>query len=143
MKIKILVTLFFVSITASVFLLSSCNSSTEPKESQRLFIEDGFYSKVETTNSNDIQYKVEFVYYVKGEECNWGGYHIKMDSQEWMLDLYKMQKLNPDEKHTIIDTFKVNSELKTNPVVDMQGYNIGSSQSNESLKAVYILKPKS
>ena len=66
-----------------------------------------------------------------------------MDSQEWMLDLYKMQLLIPGEKHSIIDTFKVNNELRTNPVVDMQGYKVGSSESNESLNAVYTLKPKS
>ena len=144
MKKKILVALVFIGFASiSIVLLSACNNSTEPKESQRLIIEDGYYNKVESNTSNEILYAIEFVYYVKGEECNWGGYHIKMDSQEWMLDLYKMQLLIPGEKHSIIDTFKVNNELRTNPVVDMQGYKVGSSESNESLNAVYTLKPKS
>ncbi|MEW6509299.1 MAG: hypothetical protein AB1432_16330 [Bacteroidota bacterium] len=144
MKKKILVAFLFIGFASlSIVLLSSCNNSTEPKKSQRLIIEDGYYSKVESNTSSEILYAIEFIYYVKGEECNWGGYHIKMDSQEWMLDLYQMQLLIPDEKHSIIDTFKVTNELKTNPVVDMQGYKVGSSESNESLKAVYTLKPKS
>ena len=139
---KLVAFLFVCCASIGLVLLSSCNISTEPNDTKRLIIEDGFYSKIDTSNSNNIQYKVEFVYYVKGEECNWGGYHIKMDSQEWSLDLYKMQLLIPGEKHTIIDTFKVNSVLNASPVVDMQGYEIGSSESNESLKAVYTLKPK-
>ena len=143
MKSKTLIALLFFSIyIVNIILLSSCNSSTELKESQRLLIEDGYYSKVETSNLTNIQYKVEFVYFVKGEECNWGGYHIQMDSESWNLDLYKMQLLKPDEKHFVVDTFKVNSELKTNPIVTMQGYKIGSSESYESLKAECTLKLK-
>lgn len=143
MKRKILIALLFMGIsTINIVLLSSCNNSTEPKESQRLIIENGFYDKVETTDSNDIQYAVEFTYYVKGEECNWGGYYIQMDSQGWALDLYKMQRLEPEEKHMIADTFKVNSELKTNPIVKTQGYKIGTSESYDALKAECILKQK-
>ncbi len=143
MKTKIIIALIIVVVsTLNIFLLSSCNSSTEPKESHKLVVENGFYSKVETSDSNEIKYVIEFVYYVRGEECNWGGYSIQMDTQAWTLDLYKMQMLKPYEKHTKIDTFKVNNELKTNPVVKMQGYRIGSSESYNELYAEYILQPK-
>ena len=105
-------------------------------------IENGFYNKVEIPNSNEKLYAIEFVYYVRGEECNWGGYSIQMDSQSWSLNLYKMQLLIPDEKHSILDTFTVNNELVSSPVVIMQGYQIGSSEAIENLYAEYILQPK-
>ena len=143
MKIKILIIiLFFVVSSNSLFLFSFCNKSTEPIEYLRLVIENGFYEKVESTYSNEIKYEIEFTYYVKGEECNWGGYSIQMDSQAWSLHLYKMQILKPNEKHTIIDTFKVNNELTMSPTVKMQAYRIGSSESYEELYAEYILQPK-
>lgn len=143
MKSKILATLLFVCIYSTILIfLTSCNNSTAPEESQKLIIEDGVFSKVESSSPNEIKYAIEFIYYVKEEECNWGGYYIQMDSQSWMLDLYKMQLLKPDEKHVIADTFKVNNELKVNPIVNMQGYKIGSSKSYEELHAEYVLKPK-
>jgi hypothetical protein len=143
MKSKILIaTLLFVASSVHLFLLISCNKSTEPIQYLRLVIENGFYSKVESTNSNEIQYEIEFTYFVQGEECNWGGYSIEMDSQGWALDLYKMQRLKPNEKHTWVDTFRVNNELKTNPIVKMQAYRIGSSESYDELYAEYILQPK-
>ncbi len=143
MKSKKLVNVLIVCIyTIILIFLTSCNNSTAPEESQKLIIEDGVFSKVESSNSNEIIYATEFTYYVKGEECNWGGYYIQMDSQSWMLDLYKMQLLIPDEKHVIVDTFKVNNELKANPIVKMQGYKIGSSESYEELYVEYVLKPR-
>jgi ribonucleotide reductase beta subunit family protein with ferritin-like domain len=132
-----LIALFSISI-----VLLSCNNSTQPKESQSLVIENGFYSKVASTIPNEIKYKLEFVYYVKGEECNWGGYNIKMDSQEMAVTLYKMKTLKPDEKHTVADTVKVLAELTKDPVLSMQGYRIGNSKAIEALKAEYTLKPK-
>lgn len=123
-------------------MFSSCNSSTGPKESQRLVIENGFYNKVELSGSNKIKYAIEFVYYVRGEECNWGGYSIQMDSQDSSLDLYKMQTLNPYEKYMRQDTFKVDNVIKTNPVVKMQSYRIGSSDTYKELYSEYELQPK-
>jgi len=143
MKSKILVKLLYACIYSIILIfLTSCNNSIAPKESQELIIEDGVFNKVESSNSNEIKYAIEFIYYVKEEECNWGGYYIQMDSQSWMLDLYKMQLLIPDEKHVIVDTFKVNNELKANPIVKMQGYKIGSSESYEELYVQYVLKPR-
>ena len=143
MKSKILVKLLFVCIYSIILIfLTSCNNSTAPKENQKLIIEDGVFSKVESSNSNEIKYAIEFMYYVKGEECNWGGYSIEMDSLSIAVHLYKMATLKPDEKHVIVDTFKVNDELKANPIVKMQGYKIGSSKSNEELHAEYVLKPR-
>lgn len=143
MKKIILLTLLVLVSAANMLLLNCCTSSTEPQESQKLVIENGFYSKVETTKSNKIQYTIEFTYYVKGEGCNWGGYSIQMDSQSYLLDLYKMQILNPNEKYMRNDTLKVASELRTNPVIKMQGYRIGSSDAYPELYAEFVLQPKS
>ena len=140
MKLKIPVTLFLIfTYSMSIIFLTSCNNSTAPEEEQKLIIEDGIFSKVESSDSNEIQYAIQFSYYVKGEECNWGGYHIQMDSLNWTLNLYKMQTLIPNERYEIVDTFKVNNELKSNPIVKMQGYKIGSSEYYEDLYAEYTL----
>ena len=74
--------ILFLSVFSIIVVLISCDNSTEPKEPQRLVIENGFYSKVASSTPNEIKYKMEFVYYVKGEECNWEGYKIKMGFQE-------------------------------------------------------------
>jgi ribonucleotide reductase beta subunit family protein with ferritin-like domain len=139
---KISVAFYLLRLFAVCFVLLSCDNSTEPKEPQRLVIENGFYSKVASATPNEIKYKMEFVYYVKGEACEWGGYKIKMDSQEMAVTLYKMKTLKPDERHTVADTIKVLAEITNDPVVSMQGYKVGSSEAIETLKAVYILKPK-
>ena len=137
---KISVVFYLLGLLSVSFVLLSCNNSTEPKVSQILVIENGFYSKVASTIPNEIKYKMEFVYYVKGEECNWGGYNIKMDSQEMAVTLSKMKILKPDERHTVADTIKVLAELTKDPVLSMQGYKIGSSEAIEALKAEYTLK---
>jgi hypothetical protein len=142
MKKIVLVVSFILSVFSISVVLLSCDNSTEPKEPQRLVIENGFYSKVASNTPNEIKYKMEFVYYVKGEACEWGGYNIKMDSQETAVTLYKMKKLLPDERHTVVDTIKVIAELTKDPVLSMQGYKVGSSEATEALKAEYILKPK-
>ncbi len=143
MKSKILVKLLFVCIYSIILIfLTNCNNLTELKENQKLIIEDGVFSKVESSSSNEIKYAIEFTYYVIGEECNWGGYSIEMDSIGIEVNVYKMTTLKPDEKHVIIDTFKVNHELKANPIVKMQGYRIDSSESYEELYVEYVLKPK-
>lgn len=134
--------ILFFSVFSISLVLISCDNSTEPKVSQILVIENGFYSKVASTIPNEIKYKMEFVYYVKGEECNWGGYNIKMDSQEMAVTLSKMKILKPDERHTVTDTIKVVAELTKDPVLSMQGYKVGSTEATEELKAEYTLKPK-
>jgi hypothetical protein len=53
-----------------------------------------------------------------------------------------MQKLKPGEKKMVVDTFKVNSDLRSNPIVEMQGYKPGSSDSYKELYAKYTLLPK-
>ncbi|NOX64688.1 MAG: hypothetical protein GXO85_02545 [Chlorobi bacterium] len=143
MKSRIMVShLFLGIILINLFLLSSCDNSTELIEEQRLIIENGYFNKVESINSDENNYAIEFTYYVKGEECNWGGYSIQMDSIGRSLNLYSMQTLKPDEKHMIVDTIKMDFELQSNPIVKMQGYKIGSSKSYKKLYTEYILEPK-
>jgi hypothetical protein len=120
--------ILFLSVFLLIVVLISCDNSTEPKEPQRLVIENGFYSKVASSTPNEIKYKMEFVYYVKGEECEWGGYNIKMEYQETAVTLSKRKKLLPDERHTVVDTMKVFAELTKDPVLVMQGYKVGSSE---------------
>ncbi len=140
---KIIVDLLFVVIfIISIALLSSCNNIAEPQESQRLIIENGFYKKVETKNPYEIIYAIEFTYYLRDGNCNWGGYYIKMDSLSWIIDLYKMQTMESPKKYQWLDTFKVYDILKTNPVVKMQGYRISGSKTYDELYAEYILQPK-
>ncbi len=139
-KILIFVICFLIS-SISLFLLS-CTKSTEPIQYLKLVIQNGFYKRVDSINPNEIQYEIEFTYYVIGEECNWGGYSIYMDSQTWSFNLYKMQIMTPNEKYTCIDTFIVNHELITKPIVKMQAYRIGSSESYDELYAEYILQQK-
>jgi hypothetical protein len=107
-----------------------------------LVIENGFYSKVASSTPNEIKYKMEFVYYVKGEACEWGGYNIKMEYQESARTLAQKKKLLPDERHTVADTIKVIAELTKDPVLVMQGYKVGSSEATEALKAEYTLKAR-
>ena len=142
MKNRILIFIIYFLISSTSIFLLSCTKSTEPIQNLKLVIENGYYNKVESINLNEIQYEIEFTYYVIGEECNWGGYSIQMDSQAWILDLYKMQLMTPNGKYTCIDTFVVNHELLTKPILKMQAYRIGSSESYDELYAEYILQQK-
>lgn len=134
--------ILFLSVSAISVVLISCDNSTEPKEPQRLVIENGFYSKVASSTPNEIKYKVEFVYYVKGEACEWGGYKIETEYMSSSIVLAQKKKLLPDEKHTVVDSIKVFAELTKDPVLSMQGYKVGSSEATEALKVEYTLKPK-
>ncbi|MEJ2053617.1 MAG: hypothetical protein P8X42_06820 [Calditrichaceae bacterium] len=142
MKNRILIFIIYLLISSTSIFLLSCTKSTEPIQYLKLVIENGFYKRIESINPNEIQYEIEFTYYVTGEECNWGGYSIQMDSHAWKLDLYRMQLMTPNEKYTWIDTFIVNHELLTKPIVQMQAYRIGSSELYKELYAEYILKQK-
>ena len=134
--------LFWGTLSLSFILLPSCANPAKPEESQRLIIENGYYSKCPTTDSSKIKYVVEFVYYVTVEKCKWGGYAVQMDSQAHILSLYIMQTLNPDVRYTRSDTFRVSGQLKTPPIIKMQGYKIGSSESYDELYAEFVLQPK-
>ena len=142
MKGKIKVALYFVCLSLITLSLSYCNYFTSSEDEQRLFIENGFYSKVQAAEGGDIKYAVEFTYFVTGEKCNWGGFGIEMDSFLSGLDLYKMQVMEPGVKYQIAHTFKVGSILKNNPMVKIQGYKLGDSNTYKELYAEYTLQPK-
>ena len=143
MQSKIIKTLIFIVLILLISILfNSCSNSTESNSFQAMVIEDGFYNKVENTNLDEKKYAIEFVFFVKGEECYWGGYSIQMDSQSWIIDLYQMQILKPGEKHTVSDTFTVNKSLVSNPIVKLQGYEINTYKPNKNLYVEYSLKSK-
>ena len=144
MKSKISFELISISVLfIGVILFSSCANSTEPGNNQNLFIESGFFTKINSEEADKFSYVIELEYYVKNESCNIGGYGIRYDSSHSaQMDWYKMLTINPDQIYLISDTINVNFEILTNPIVRMQGYKIGSSESVGELSVEYALKQK-
>ena len=137
--IRILLSALFV---CNVILFVSCHNSVEPDKVQKLLIENGFYKIVPSKDTTEIRCAVQFEYLVTKRECQIGGYAMKCDSMSWALDMYRMQTLVPEIRYTMTDTFRSSEELTTNPIITMQGYRIGDSQSYPELKTQYVLLPK-
>ena len=134
----------FVLLTA--ILISSCKNtenSTEPNEStSSLIIENGYYNRVETTDTNQVKYVVQFSYYVKGDSCAWGGYRIKMDSQTFSYSLNKFPNMEPGKRYERSDTFNVVNVLNNDPLVSISGYQVIDAQHQLELYAEYLLQRK-
>ena len=126
----------------SITLFFSCDDSVEPNENPILHIENGTYEFIQLTDSSEINYAIQFEYFVTGQQCKVGGYLIKWDSTHGgQMNWYMMQRLTPDVRYTITDTFKLAYELTTDPIISMQGYRIDDSQSYSELKAQFVLVP--
>ena len=133
--------LFFgvVFVSNPIFFISCNDSNDDPI----LYIENGFYEHVLSTDLSEINCVVQFEYFVTGQQCQVGGYSIKWDSTHGgQIDWYMMQTLTPEVKYTITDTFRFATELTTDPIISMQGYRIDDSQSYPELKAQFVLVPK-
>ena len=149
MKTKALTTLLFsMFIALYVSFISTCDNSTEPRESQtqerqRLIIESGYFNPIERADSNGSGTAIELTYYVTKEKCCVGGYGIKWDStHSGQVSWYMMETLWPGRKRVLADTFRVRTSLTSEPTLQMQGYRLGSSESHEELRAECTLRPK-
>lgn len=131
-----------ILVSCLFLVLSACQWISKPDTTQRLLLEEGYYHAVETPATSEQRYAIEFMYSVTGKECDWGGYTIQMDTSVWRLDLYKMQRLEPGKKYAVHDTFSLDHGLQSDPVVETEGYLVGTSQSTEELHAQYTLQPK-
>lgn len=85
--------------------LHSVSFSNNSNDIQALYIENGFYENVLSTDSSEINCAVQFEYFVTGQQCQVGGYSIKWDSTYGgQMFWYMMQTLTPDVRYTISDT---------------------------------------
>ncbi len=115
--------------------------TTEPEE-LNLTINNGYFEKLNNSEP-DFEYAVEFEYKVTGNICYVGGYGIQWnDDRHGYVDWYVMQKLEPGRTYSINDTFRVSADIAGNPLVQMQGYLEGDTESDSRLKAIYNLKNK-
>ena len=122
------------------------NCSTEPEdkpnEELKLVIQNGYYTEVSMADTQ-IQYSLDFDYGVIGDTCYIGGYGIDWgDERGGSVNWYLKQKLEPGRIYSIHDSFNLDSIAPTNPLVGMQGYLKGSSESDIRLKVEYQLKKK-
>ena len=130
--------LIFYSICLTI--LQFC-CTTEPEE-LNLTIKNGYYEKLLNTDY-EYKYAVEFDYSVTGNICYVGGYSIQWnDDRHGTMHWYVMQKLEPGRTYSINDTFRVSADITDNPLIQMQGYLEGETESDLRLKVKYNLKTK-
>jgi hypothetical protein len=127
-------------IFISILILLHFNCSTEPESELALIIQDGYFGNV---GNSEFSYSIEFKYSVNGEICNVGGYGISWgEGKDGFVDWYIMQKLEPNRIYSITDTFNLDAEIRSNPIVSMQGYLEGVTKEDSRLHVEYKLKSK-
>ena len=132
----------FVKIFTLSFFILQLNCSTEPEEEFKLFIENGYYSKI-TTSDGETRYSVDFDYGVTSDTCYVGGYGLNWNEDSGLsASWYIMQKLEPGRIYSISDTFKLSDTISRGPIVSMKGHLEVLTESDERLKADYRLKSK-
>jgi hypothetical protein len=122
------------------------NCSTEPEdksnEGLKLIIQNGYYTEVSRADTQ-IECSIDFDYGVIGDTCYIGGYGIDWgDERGGSVNWYLKQKLEPGIIYSIHNTFNLDRVVSKGPLIGMQGYLKGSSESDSRLKVEYQLKKK-
>ncbi len=132
---------FVVLFTLSFFYFQ-LNCSTEPEADLKLFIENGYYSKIDTSDGK-TKYAVDFDYCVTSEKCYVGGYGLNWNEESSSGVLwYSMMKLEPGISYSISDTFRLSDISPRDPFVSMQGYLEILTEADSRLKVEYRLKSR-
>ena len=140
---QFIIRILLVALSAgNATLFVSCHNSVDPNDIPKLYIENGFYNIVPSTEASVSKCAVQFEYFVKGQQCQVGGYAIRCDSTSWVMNWYRLKTLAPETRYTMTDTLRSTLALTTNPTVTMQGYRIGDAQSSPEIKVQYVLVRK-
>ena len=132
---------YLIIFCSICFISLQFDCTTEPEE-LNLTIKNGYYEKL-IISDFDFEYAVEFDYSVSGNICYVGGYSIHWnDDRHGSVHWYVMQKLEPGRIYSINDTFRVSADITGNPLIQMQGYLEGVTETDSRLKAKYNLKRK-
>lgn len=142
--------LFVVLLTcislSGFVLISSCKDSsnlTEPQTAAKLVVDNGYYTKVETTTSGDNNYSVVLQYHAEGSDFIIGDYDIQWKSENIGIRVFLNSfVINPDETFKIEETFTFPSEVLESPIITISGYALNQKGDGTTSKVSYTAQRK-
>ena len=144
-KISHPVVILFISFM-SLLLITSCKDSkdiTEPTVEAKLVIDDGYYTKDESTNPNENTYSVVIKYHVEGSDFIIGSYAIQWSSENIGKEEFPNSfVVRPDKTLKIEDTFTFQKEVSESPMVTITGYALNQKSDGTTSKVTYTIQKK-
>jgi hypothetical protein len=145
-KNSLFVVLLISLCCSSLVLMTSCKDSrdlTEPQVEAKLVVDDGYYSKVETTNSGENIYSVVIQYHVEGSDFIIGNYDIQWKSENIGKQVFlNSMVVNPDKTLKIEETFTFPREVLESPIITIAGYALNQKGDGETSEVSYTIQKK-